>query len=278
MLVSSTENSPLIRALGTPSRRPEQFGVDLLARIPSESVGGRFLGIQRKAIPDLIASLYDGRLSMERSQWNRLLDLGGIIILVIEGRLTFTNDGALMGVHGKPFMRWQLRRLVHSVNRQGVSVQFTDSPKDTAELVTDLVDYHSARRTGSRKSGRPGPKPSGKLGQKKRPGESRGRWGTPSSRDWLIHAITSFEGVGATTAEAILDANNGTLPLQWTVTKDWLRGIKGVGEKRAESLWKALQPQLQVIEGEQKASKHEPKQGKPKSKPKPSMSRTKKKG
>ena len=225
MLISQTE-PPELRLLGRPSRRTEYFGLDVLAR-----AGSRWVGFQRKTMNDLIASLHDGRMSMERAQWRRLLDLDGVIVLIVEGRVSWSNEGVLMNNSGKPFTRSQYRRFCHSVMRQGVAVTPTDSLSDTIEVIRDLVDYHARPRTGSHRSGRPSPE---------------GKWGRATSRDWSVHLLTSFPDIGPTTAEAILEAFGGP-PLQWTVTREELLAVPGVGPKRVESLWKALHP-LSVVQ------------------------------
>lgn len=243
MLVSSTEKSPFIRALGKLSTTPEQFGVDVLAR-----AGKRFTGYQRKAIGDLIQSLYDGRIAMERAQWNRLLDLGGRVVLVIEGRLSWTREWrksahpggvdaaeeVLAGVQGKPWPRRDYNRFVYSVSKQGVVVVHTDSERHTAEVIEDLVAYERQERTGSRIPARPGPK---------------GRWGTPSSREWAVWLLSSTAaGMGAGRAEALLDAFDGRIPMAWTCEYEDLLAVPGIGKKTADALWRALNP-LSVVDG-----------------------------
>lgn len=238
MLVSASEKSPFLRALGKLSDRPERFGCDVLA-----VAGGRWLGIQRKAIQDLLASLWDGRLTTERAQWDRLLNqLGGRVVLVVEGKMTWSTDGELMGVYGKGWNRRDYRRLVYSVQRQGAQVFRTDDQKDTAELIEDLIAYHNQKRTGSRYKGRPNPK---------------GRWGTPSSRDWMVWVITSFgENIGSTRAEALLDHFGGRIPARWEFEYEELLEIPGWGKKTADQLWRALNP-LVAVKKTKKRSKKE---------------------
>jgi len=151
VLISSSEPA-LLQCLGTSSKKPEVFGVDLLASVPNG-----LLGFQRKTPMDLVASLHDDRMGTQRAQWKRFMALGGMVVVVIEGRMSWTSDGILADIHGKPFTRRQFRRLVHSLARQGVEVQHTTSTKDTAEFVLDLVEYHTQHRTGSKLSHRPGP-------------------------------------------------------------------------------------------------------------------------
>ena len=60
MLVSPTERPP-ISELGESSSRPEKYGVDVMFL-----ANGAVVGVQRKAIADLVASARDGRLGKER--------------------------------------------------------------------------------------------------------------------------------------------------------------------------------------------------------------------
>jgi ERCC4-type nuclease len=67
---------------------PERYGVDFF--IPSPLFGK--VGVQRKEVSDLVASIQDGRV--EREVWQQK-DLGQAIWL-IEGRLEWTGDGQLL--------------------------------------------------------------------------------------------------------------------------------------------------------------------------------------
>ena len=63
-------------------------------------------------------------------------------------------------------------------------------------------------------------------------------WGSRSDRDWGIHVIQSFDGIGPGVAGAIFDRFG--LPIQWTVTKADLESVPGVGKKRASKMWETL--------------------------------------
>ena len=71
-----------------------------------------------------------------------------------------------------------------------------------------------------------------------RPNPTRGAWGTRSSRDWSIHLLQSFPGIGPTTAAAIYDTVG--IPFQWSVTESDLTSIPGIGKATAQRLLAAL--------------------------------------
>lgn len=217
--VAPTE-PPALKAIATRvSLLPERFGVDVFAIPPTTR---RYFGIQRKDTRDLIASITDGRLAKEVTQMARL----PVAILVIEGRFKWTSDGHLADAYASRFTRTQLRRYLAGIHAAGIWVDRTDTLTDTIDAVHDYMGYFDKSQHLSLHR-RPGP-------------EGSGIWGKPSSRDWQLHLLQGFEGVGPTTAAAILDEFGG-VPLQWSVTKKKLAGVKGVGKKRVEMLWGALQ-------------------------------------
>ena len=63
-------------------------------------------------------------------------------------------------------------------------------------------------------------------------------WGSRTDRDWGIHVIQSFDGIGPGVAGAIFDRFG--LPIKWTVTKEELESVPGVGKKRAMKMWATL--------------------------------------
>lgn len=215
-LLAGSEPAPF-SVLGKRSARPEAWGVDFLT-----FVNGRWFGAQRKDTMDLIASLHDGRLSMERAQMNELMGLGGVAMLIVEGRPKFIN-GYIDKDHGKPFSRDQLRRYLASVQAQGIWVEHTDSIADTIEC---LGSYR------------------GWLGKEKVSGPSRpkpgGAWGTPTNRDWAIFFLCSFPHIGPDRAAMILDYFGGRIPAQWDCTYADFLNIPGIGDKAANALWRGL--------------------------------------
>jgi len=219
LLVAPTEPRPL-KALGTSSLTTERNGVDFLWGVGGQGRGRGLWGVQRKEVRDLLASLADGRLSRELGQMGRLTQA----VLLIEGRLTWTLDGQLAAAHpGSSISRPAFRALLYSVQARGVWVEYADSLADTAEVLRGL---HSRSHKGGASSLAGRPKPTG-------------LWGTATSRDWAVHVLTSFEGVGPGLAAAILD-HFGRLPLAWTVDAAELQQVRGLGKVRAARMVEAL--------------------------------------
>jgi Holliday junction resolvasome RuvABC DNA-binding subunit len=64
------------------------------------------------------------------------------------------------------------------------------------------------------------------------------KWGSRLDRDWGIHVIQSFDGVGPGVAGAIFDRFG--VPMRWTITRKDLESVPGVGPKRAAKMWETL--------------------------------------
>ena len=216
-LVAPTE-PPSLKSRGKVSLLPEKFGVDILIK-----TNKRLFGVQRKEVGDFLASLHDGRLSVERAQMKRLLGLGGAVLLIVEGRMKWSADGFLMRDYGKPFSRDQFRRYVASCQAAGIWVEFTDNITDTIDCVESYAGWLS-KQTHVAPS-RPGPIP---------------QWGKPTSREWLIHLGQSWPSMGPTRAAALLDHFDGRFPLQWTVGEKELLQVPGLGLKTVRALLESL--------------------------------------
>lgn len=209
ILVSPTERG-LFATLGRTSALPERNGVDAywVAR-------GKQWGVQRKRFPeDFVASLHDGRLSKELGQMGKL----DAAIILIEGYGKWTVTGELVDA---PLSRSQLWGFIMScfLTRGVLCIQVADE-SEGIELVKSLYKWSNKEAHRSLLS-RPGPK--------------KDAWGTRNSKDWQIHLMQSFEGIGPGVAEAIID-HFGGVPLEWTVSVNELQQVKGVGAKRAQSL------------------------------------------
>ena len=63
-------------------------------------------------------------------------------------------------------------------------------------------------------------------------------WGNRNDRDFGIHLIQSFDGIGPGVAGAIFDKFG--VPLKWTINLDDLESVPGVGKKRAAKMWRTL--------------------------------------
>ena len=182
------------------------------------SVG--LLGFQRKTVADLESSLRDGRFHYQLAQIRSSSILAERFLILEIDRTrtttdrqhlidsTLTTDG-LRTVALKCFLNDTL--LIESA--------------DIGETVTLLekVSRYIEHGGGDRLIR---PKPSGNA------------WGTRSNRDWGIHVLQSFSGIGPRTAGAIYDAYG--IPLHWTVTREQLLAIDGVGKVTADRLLSSL--------------------------------------
>lgn len=214
MLIAPTERHP-ITSLGPTSSLPEQYGVDILFSLRSN-----WVGIQRKEINDLVASVYDGRLARELVMMKRC----SMAVLVIEGNPQWTMDGDLMGrngngkMNGPTWTKKQHRGLLFSVMSQGVQVYQTDSASDTVQLCRQLQEWLSKEKH-SMLQGRPGPETV---------------WGKPGNRDFQRHLIMGLPGIGAELADRILDEVG--MPFGLTVSVEDLMKVNGIGKKKAEQM------------------------------------------
>lgn len=215
MLVAPTEPRT-IKTLGKSSSLPEKYGADIL--VP---VSGSFLGIQRKEISDLVASVQDGRLSKEISQLQQV----GRAVLIVEGRLKWSTEGVLLGRdYGMPWTRTTHRNLLYSVQARGVWVESTDDANDTVACILNLHDYLRKPKH---------------MGLMKRPGPVS-PWGKAVNQDWAAHLLQGFEGVGPETAKNIIEHFGGRVPLEWRCDEAALKEVPGIGPKRAKQLMEAL--------------------------------------
>lgn len=214
MLIAPSEPKS-IQILGRRSSLPEKRGADIM--FPAH---GTLVGVQRKEISDLIASLHDGRLGKEIAQMQSGLGIGA---LVVEGRLKWTNDGVLIKDFGAEYTRTAHRNLLRSVQARGVWVESTDDAADTVTCVLELQAYLNKKSH------------SGLL---KRPGPAS-PWGTVTNQDWCAHFLQGLDGVGPEMAQRIL-GHFGGLPLKWTVDVGELQQVAGIGKKTAEKLVNAL--------------------------------------
>lgn len=215
MFVAPTEPTQL-KSLGTVNMMPERFGVDYLW--PAH---GAWAGVQRKEVSDLLASATDGRLAKELSQMEPLIHRW----VVIEGTVRFTGEGELMmgRARGKPWSRDQWEGMVASIQQRGCWLASSSDVRDTGRVI-GILQRWSRKEKHTSLTGRPGPV---------------SLWGRPGSRDWAIHLLQGFEGIGPELATRIIDTFGG-VPMQWTVDEAALRGIEGLGPKKVKKLMEAL--------------------------------------
>lgn len=212
MLVSPAEPKQL-RELGNTSSAPEKHGADFLWWTKNAGM----VGVQRKEINDLIASLADDRLAREIPLLQRL----DIAMVLIEGRVEWTNDGFLLATSSQ-FTRAQYLGVLWSLQSSGLWTGFTASLTDTTEYISLFCRWTTKERH------------TGLL--KRTQKAAKDEYGIRSERAWQIHVMQGFPGVGYERARAIVD-HYGGLPLQWT---GMLEDVDGIGKTTSRRLGSLL--------------------------------------
>lgn len=217
MMVAPTE-PPALRAIATKvTMYPEAFGCDVMWRSR-----GRWVGVQRKEMADLIASVSDGRLGQQVAQMQPLIEQGGVCVVVVEGEPRWTLEGEMIGGWGRGLTEAQWRGVLWSVQSRGVWVDRTRDLTATIEWIGSFKAWCAKDRHGS---------------LNKRTGPVN-MWGKPTNADFQRHMLMGLPGVGAELADRLI-AKYG-MPLRWTVTREELMQVEGVGAKKADAMLKAL--------------------------------------
>lgn len=217
MLISPTEPFPF-KSIGTVSSVPERFGADFL--IMGKTVGK--IGVQRKKFPeDLLSSLADGRLYTQVHQMQELDQA----IVVLEGLGRWTEDGELVDI--RAFTKKQLFSLVWSLSFEfGMEVFQVRGMKDTIMLLESLESWAKKEKHSSLRT-RPGPK--------------KDSWGKLGNREYGIHLLQSFPGMGPELAGRVID-HFGKVPIKWDLDGvEDLIAVKGIGKGKAEKIWEVLE-------------------------------------
>lgn len=214
ILVSNTEPQDL-RNLGRTTTYPENYGCDLL--IP---VKGEWVGIQRKEVKDLVASVTDGRWP---EQLGKMAQLPRSVILV-EGRPRWSDDGRTMlnVKYGKGLTRPAWRGVLWSAQRRGIWVDGTGGLDETIVWVGQFERW--LRSNHSSDVRRPGPS---------------GLWGKATNEEWAVWFMQSFQGVGPELAKRIVGKFG--VPLRWTIGEEDLLTVEGVGKAKAAAILGALE-------------------------------------
>lgn len=213
-LVAPTERPP-ITDLGPTSSLPERMGVDIIWQTPNG-----LAGVQRKAVPDLIASVRDSRLGMELTQMRQL----HIAMVVIEGQPSWTTDGQLLTQHTSWSLKQQ-RGVEWSIQSAGVMVCWTRNPAETVSAVQHLYERTQQPERVSSLLARPNPQRNG--------------WGRLSDRDMAVHFLSGIPGIRTELASRIWDHFKG-VPLRWECGEEEFLKIKGIGKEKVAALMKVL--------------------------------------
>lgn len=214
MFISPAENHPLLKGLGEVSTECEKRGVDFMW------VGkGGLYGVQRKEVHDLVASRGD-RLPRELGQM-----AGSDLVrafLLVEGDTT--GEFIAAGRHSAGLTRARFIGMLMSLQCEwNVGVMMTSTIADTAETLTRMKSWTQKNVHGS-------------LSQRSK---SRAVWGTQKSREFGIHLLQGLDGLSVGRAGAIYD-HFGHAPIGWTVTREELVSVVGLGKKTVEKIWSAL--------------------------------------
>lgn len=216
--VSPTEHQLTSRYTYTVSSACEQHGCDVLLTINPRSRSRRQrVGIQRKEISDLIASMADGRLGKEIRMMGNLHTK----ILIVEGEMRYTRDDVLVDTlgWGKPWSRKAIAGLLFSVRAKGLWVIHTTGLEDTHRTIGYLTEWFSKDRHSSLDR-RPGPV--SMFGTNMDDKE----WGT-----WILQVLP---GIGPDLAVKIYDMYG--VPWTWNIGPEELMMVDGIGEKRAKQI------------------------------------------
>jgi ERCC4-type nuclease len=214
MILVSPAEGPLLRKLGETSSLPEQMGADFLL-----TTQAGFVAVQRKEVRDLVASIRGDRIARELGQATACAHA----VLIVEGDWAWTQAGESRSVPG--FLRAQYDGFCLSMQvSHKWTVLTSDSMAGTARLVRQVESWFQ-KTSHTSLAGRP---------------NHRGAWGTTRNRDFAVHLLQSFDGIGVEQAGRIWDHFQG-VPLAWTVDKDAMMQVPGIGTGRAEKLMGALE-------------------------------------
>ena len=214
-MLRSPAEPPSFSDVGKSSPLCEELGVDFIIGAPNGLVG-----VQRKRIGDLIASIHDDRLARETLMRDRLW----LSILLIEGRPKITYNGDILTGGRARFTIDQLRGVLLSARLEGWWVDYTENTQDTIRYL------HSLERWAKKPSHR-------SLHTRSKP--PRNAWGKRKSQSQASWALQSVDGLSSELADRIVDASTGQ-PLVLTMGKDDLLTIEGIGPKRVEKLWEVF--------------------------------------
>ena len=217
IIVAPTEPEQLRNIADVVSLKPEDYGADVMF-----IANKRRVGVQRKTMADLLASLADGRLAKQVMQMEAL----DYKILAVEGEVKWTNEGKLWGnKFGAEFTRRQWMGLQWSCKDRGIWVERTDNLDGTIELVHVLKKWMEKTRHDSLLR-RPG-SGSGVIGQDVTP------------REYQAWILQSFPGVGVELSKRIVDECGMILGLK--IDKEALIKVRGMGTVKVDRICKILE-------------------------------------
>lgn len=148
-------------------------------------------------------------------------------ILVVEGDWDWSRKGFSRKVlgdkeHGSEFTIAQFNGVQLSAQVNGIWVVSTPDQRGT-EIFLEQLPVWLDRDNHLSLLGKP---------------KARGRWGTPTSEEWQSWVWQSWDGVGPKLAGALVKAVG--LPLRFTVSREELQKVPGIGRVKATTIWQTL--------------------------------------
>lgn len=207
-----------LHTIGQSSSLPEKWGCDVVIRTDR-----LWVGVQRKAIPDFISSIVDGRLAKEVQQMAACGRLD-IKCLLIEGEAQWTDDGVYMGNgYGSSWTLAQHRGMLWSIRERGIWVDQTRSISETRVWLKMLEQWANKDKHQA---------------LDRRPA-AFGAWGKPDSREFGLHLLQGLPNVGPELAARVYDTFGG-VPWTWAIGVKELMAVPGIGQKKAEQMLSAI--------------------------------------
>ncbi len=207
----------------------EEYGADILFAAHNE-----WIGIQRKAVPhDFLKSTYDGRLTRE----TELLTLKcGVSRIVLEGKFRYWPDGHVASgtnnVDYKRFTKNTIQKIICEIETiKGIPVNYTDNLADTVRYIRTMVEFFRAEQHTL---------------LSRRPSCVKA-WGSETYAERMSWILQGFNGIGPGLAANILAANGGRVPLLWTIPKDAMAKVSGIGATRADKMYEILNQQIDPV-------------------------------
>lgn len=210
MLISPTEPK-MLRDLGKVDSLPEKYGCDFLY---ASKVG--FVGVQRKEVGDLVASVQTGRLQEQLAKMKQL-DRG---VVLIEGDAKWTNEGMLVG--NSYWTMSQHLGVIWSIQLDSFWIASTNSLTHTAKWLELFGRWLALNKTEG-------------LARRQK---VKASWGTRDNRDWAIGVLSQIDGISLEFAGRIYDKFG--MPIKWTISAEELMTVEGIGVKRAEKMMGCL--------------------------------------
>jgi DNA excision repair protein ERCC-4 len=169
------------------------------------------VAFERKSAADFISSLFDGRLF---DQASRIRGTYSEVLYIIEGdffrELRFWSDKE----------RQLIGALASLVTRYDAKILWSEGPRQTAEYLASIASKYGNRGA------------SGPVVINKKPSMQ-------SLREWQLYVVESFPGIGAKTAERILE-KFGSLEAFFNASLAELAAVEGVGEAKATRIKELL--------------------------------------